>query len=225
MVFSASPAASNGSSPRVRGKLDFSFRALPHPRLIPACAGKTQTSSAATCQTRAHPRVCGENQDSSILDLTGAGSSPRVRGKRRQLFIKRRLEGLIPACAGKTRTKRHKVFGGAAHPRVCGENVTTWPPVKAQSGSSPRVRGKRGFHSPAILSSGLIPACAGKTSTVIHLDQQERAHPRVCGENEASDFPASGIPGSSPRVRGKPHRRDHGPVRGRLIPACAGKTS
>ena len=52
--------------------------------------------------TGAHPRVCGENQDENILNLTQAGSSPRVRGKLPAYENAKVTDGLIPACAGKT---------------------------------------------------------------------------------------------------------------------------
>ena len=52
-----------------------------------------------------------------------------------------------------------------------------------------------------------------------------RAHPRACGENEEATKTAFILPGSSPRVRGKPPGILD-PGRGsRLIPARAGKTA
>ena len=91
---------------------------------------------------------------------------------------------------------------------------------------------------------GLIPACAGKTSTPTSRPCPPRAHPRVCGENECGE--AQGLagggssprvrenvnspmmmtawPGSSPRVRGKPGRLAATGRPARLIPARAGKT-
>ena len=51
------------------------------------------------------------------------------------------------------------------------------------------------------------------------------AHPRVCGENNPVARHAEGRPGSSPRVRGKHSKPLRNVKCGRLIPACAGKTS
>ena len=111
-----------------------------------------------------------------------------------------------------------------AHPRVCGEN-SRWPSGRrAPCGSSPRVRGKLDTVLGLGQESRLIPACAGKTVTFCHLWTPPPAHPRVCGENHRVAPTICSVPGSSPRVRGKPERAS--PVRnpGRLIPACAGKT-
>ena len=50
------------------------------------------------------------------------------------------------------------------------------------------------------------------------------AHPRVCGENRCLWARGRGVPGSSPRVRGKQAGLGADPDHDRLIPACAGKT-
>ena len=86
------------------------------------------------------------------------------------------------------------------------------------------MRGKRRASPARTLCARLIPACAGKTSTVSSRASRIWAHPRVCGENiDRSRVPAV-VTGSSPRVRGKPLPvEEEAPAEG-LIPACAGKT-
>ena len=112
----------------------------------------------------------------------------------------------------------------AAHPRVCGENLVVRLRNAFAVGSSPRVRGKPGRRRPPRPACGLIPACAGKTSTPPRPTWPPSAHPRVCGENTGPQLADRTGYGSSPRVRGKrTRRRGRVPVR-RLIPACAGKT-
>ena len=90
---------------------------------------------------------------------------------------------LIPACAGKTVACRASITALPAHPRVCGENAAEIVPHRRETGSSPRVRGKR---FPSLVKTArmrLIPACAGKTYRRCAIDVDARAHPRVCGEN------------------------------------------
>ena len=133
-----------GSSPRVRGK-QLAKALEPHAgRLIPACAGKTACKRHCRTRFKAHPRVCGENSTTQIQTHTDRGSSPRVRGKRtcRVPFVLGC--GLIPACAGKTVGSGRYQVTGTAHPRVCGENSFQSALISQSSGSSPRVRGKRG---------------------------------------------------------------------------------
>ena len=107
---------------------------------------------------------------------------------------------------------------------MCGENSPLGKYAGSPVGSSPRVRGKPPTHRVHRYPCGLIPACAGKTPPRSDNGCDNRAHPRVCGENQLEASGMSVREGSSPRVRGKPmsdlRRRT---ARG-LIPACAGKT-
>ena len=213
-----------GSSPRVRGKHRKGCARHTQTRLIPACAGKTLRTLATWARGRAHPRVCGENSENPCHMGTRTGSSPRVRGKHRPGLPDRLPRGLIPACAGKTRSRLAWSGGWRAHPRVCGENTGSDGGVEYWGGSSPRVRGKLRSVFPSEAPFRLIPACAGKTRKPRNHTGYGAAHPRVCGENHGVPMTSSDSTGSSPRVRGKPRcgarvRVDHG-----LIPACAGKT-
>ena len=154
-----------GSSPRVRGKPRRLTGRAPHRGLIPACAGKTAQIYLLDYGARAHPRVCGENRVTVMSDGSNEGSSPRVRGKQAGEGFSVELRGLIPACAGKTFIAIQLLQGMSAHPRVCGENSGQREGVWGGGGSSPRVRGKHVRHLLTGVGPGLIPACAGKTST------------------------------------------------------------
>ena len=168
--------------------------------------------------------MCGENQQVLLTGLPRWGSSPRVRGKPHARRVGPRLHGLIPACAGKTADPEAKRLARTAHPRVCGENLIRQPEAGRPRGSSPRVRGKRRGRVRVEAPSRLIPACAGKTLSLLLLRTACRAHPRVCGENGHEEIMQIPSLGSSPRVRGKRPKRDPYTLPGGLIPACAGKT-
>ena len=90
-----------------------------------------------------------------------------------------------------------------AHPRVCGENGRTHASENRVAGSSPRVRGKLTTPMKQRLFWRLIPACAGKTTSMPVVASHCTAHPRVCGENVADLNVLTDLEGSSPRVRGK----------------------
>ena len=147
-----------------------------------------------------------------------------MRGKRAGGITPSGIGGLIPACAGKTFTLNIPLEVKRAHPRVCGENDNLSDRVHPASGSSPRVRGKRGFAKRDCDCGGLIPACAGKTATHFINETFSRAHPRVCGENFSFHTQIITQQGSSPRVRGKRQGQLQRPSWSGLIPACAGKT-
>ena len=168
--------------------------------------------------------MCGENAHRSVCAFGYFGSSPRVRGKPAWATRAGVHSGLIPARAGKTIKTPTVTKLCRAHPRVCGEN---YDKVKAEffaEGSSPRVRGKQPAGRQPPPGLGLIPACAGKTSSYAQTASGTRAHPRVCGENLESQSDKVHDAGSSPRVRGKHRDFRRCSDAERLIPACAGKT-
>ena len=181
-VFDAVAGAA-GSSPRVRGKPAPPPHGANKPGLIPACAGKTPSIIHAMTPAAAHPRVCGENDLWACQTVDWKGSSPRVRGKPSGAGDGHGGCRLIPACAGKTKTRNTKISGSPAHPRVCGENEKCTNRWLKHWGSSPRVRGKPRGRPADHSRGGLIPACAGKTGTRRKPWRRMRAHPRVCGEN------------------------------------------
>ena len=92
-----------------------------------------------------------------------------MRGKRRRIKFKLPTLGLIPACAGKTRFGKPEPFAPRAHPRVCGENYVQMHRLNNGKGSSPRVRGKLNRETYGDIILGLIPACAGKTTSQSYL--------------------------------------------------------
>ena len=111
-----------------------------------------------------------------------------------------------------------------AYPRSHGEHIETSSGVIGTKGSSPLARGTLPARWPAPPARGLIPACAGSTSTFVERGSSFWAHPRLCGEHVDCLHVAAAELGSSPPVRGA-HRACYplGLVDG-LIPACAGST-
>ena len=152
-----------GSSPRVRGKLQSLDRLVLAAGLIPARAGKTWRGRGAGGRPGAHPRACGENLIRQPEAGRPRGSSPRVRGKHRRCNSSKQDRGLIPARAGKTSSRGSSSRSIGAHPRACGENYTLCTFYTVQTGSSPRVRGKPENPREALELYRLIPARAGKT--------------------------------------------------------------
>ena len=132
------------------------------------------------------------------------GSSPLTRGKPSRASRWVRRVRLIPAHAGKTRCRRRPCRPRPAHPRSRGENWETFILDEASGGSSPLTRGKLACGLARRGRGRLIPAHAGKTSSVISCSFSFAAHPRSRGENA--------------------DRHDAGHDACRLIPAHAGKT-
>ena len=93
------------------------------PGLIPAHAGKTQIIEVTHWEPPAHPRSRGENFDNVGKDVPFTGSSPLTRGKHDVRDRRLPGRGLIPAHAGKTRTRASRRPLSRAHPRSRGENL------------------------------------------------------------------------------------------------------
>ena len=153
-----------GSSPHVRGaQRQFRYHKLPS-GIIPACAGSTHCPPTHLVSARDHPRMCGEHVPDDIVLTVLPGSSPHVRGAHEDTLADYAISGIIPACAGSTRTVGSVRCPNRDHPRMCGEHLGLDGDVQAVKGSSPHVRGARfhqGHRGPRL---GIIPACAGSTS-------------------------------------------------------------
>ena len=156
------PSGVRGSSPRVRGKVVGNGLVKGLERIIPACAGKRACAPAGAPCGRDHPRVCGEKGSAASSIHATAGSSPRVRGKGQRLLVRRRVLGIIPACAGKSSSAMGLMNAYRDHPRVCGEKLCRRRQDAEDTGSSPRVRGKDLEETGTKVQTGIIPACAGK---------------------------------------------------------------
>ena len=152
-----------GSSPLTRGKPGLTPLSPARQGLIPAHAGKTSKSAASGSAPQAHPRSRGENAALMVTRTGVWGSSPLTRGKRGEGEGGEEHQGLIPAHAGKTRSRIRLARPRGAHPRSRGENVLVGTLDRLHEGSSPLTRGKRSSGYSVTNFTGLIPAHAGKT--------------------------------------------------------------
>ena len=163
-AFGAWKVEKRGSSPRVRGTLSHPLLAAGGVGIIPACAGNTVIAGFGVGGHWDHPRVCGEHTSLSSGLISVMGSSPRVRGTLHRIERQGAGRGIIPACAGNTRTWDAAARPSRDHPRVCGEHLNCEREPVHTRGSSPRVRGTRSTAFPMNSMLGIIPACAGNTA-------------------------------------------------------------
>ena len=132
---------------------------------------------------------------------------------------------IIPAHAGQTLAYYKPLQLPSDHPRACGANSALRPSNILQSGSSPRMRGKRRCQLSQMARDRIIPAHAGQTCGGRRGPACSADHPRACGANIGVDVSDAFGCGSSPRMRGKlPCARSGRRLR-RIIPAHAGQTT
>ena len=132
-------------------------------RIIPACAGNTLSILCALSNRSNHPRLRGEYIYLLQLSKYGVGSSPLARGIRSVCSAKRHPVGIIPACAGNTKSDKYCQNLYWDHPRLCGEYLLSPSIWCVMLGSSSLVRGIRGRNGTKGLLDRIIPACAGNT--------------------------------------------------------------
>ena len=187
----------------MRGEGDAKPRGEAWQGIIPACAGRRPRPLSCVARLGDHPRVCGEKFRREAEGEGEDGSSPRVRGEAVHSVGDDREEGIIPACAGRRHIREAFRSGAEDHPRVCGEKPRIPARLFCGTGSSPRVRGEDLFGWVDGFSTGIIPACAGRSKISRFLSWLRQDHPRVCGEKYLRFVDRFGNEGSSPRVRGE----------------------
>ena len=196
----------SGTSPRMRGKLITIIVVVVIPGNIPAYAGKTIVLRLGRRPAPEHPRVCGENDEAFKLANADGGTSPRMRGKLRQYFLRHRGLRNIPAYAGKTGQLGGMAGANLEHPRVCGENRQARARPDTPRRNIPAYAGKTKVQdAEAKLQSGTSPRMRRKPADDFHRLSSGKEHPRVCGENTPAN--------------------EHGFDPRRNIPAYAGKTA
>ena len=197
-----------GSSPRMRGTLDSpsAIRCVDpvHPRacgehavhamlcaiasrFIPAHAGNTQCKSLRLTPVRFIPAHAGNTrlQPMSRGDRH-TGSSPRMRGTRRELAIRMSMNGSSPRMRGTRRTRpRSQVAHRPVHPRACGEHADAPRRPIAQS-VHPRACGEHVVYLVCGLAfPRFIPARAGNTHPQHGPELQNRFIPARAGNTRA----------------------------------------
>ena len=133
---------SQGSPPRMRGKLHLSPKLFKYIGITPADAGKTRLPCGRHHLCPDHPRGCGENLQQISKGRNSGGSPPRMRGKRSCGGIASIIFGITPADAGKTLQFQMRICQRRDHPRGCGENKYWGYKMYVADGSPPRMRGK-----------------------------------------------------------------------------------
>ena len=217
--------AITGSSPRVRSRHDE--RGLPAGErgIISACAEQTLSASGSFFVSGDHLRVCGADLGLVLFELGDAGSSPRVRSRRRRSQPGQQAQGIISACAEQTVGVSSSTMSSGDHLRVCGADRLGLDAVTSLGGSSPRVRSRHGDGRIDGLVAGIISACAEQTTSAYCASGLSQDHLRVCGADLIEETAKRGAVGSSPRVRSRPiHAVSEYRSIG-IISACAEQTS
>ena len=132
-----------GSSPHARGTRASESGAGDEDGIIPACAGNTFPVARICLHLRDHPRMRGEHPQPDLVEIAEAGSSPHARGTPCRCLVWHPSPGIIPACAGNTKTLMYAFARLRDHPRMRGEHPLETFADRMKLGSSPHARGTR----------------------------------------------------------------------------------
>ena len=213
-----------GSSPLARGLHPFIRRWRFSSRIIPARAGFTRRCCQCWTWFRDHPRSRGVYEKSIPSVYARPGSSPLARGLLGVPYVWGGSSRIIPARAGFTSPFSFMAASAMDHPRSRGVYAADYGTVDKPEGSSPLARGLLQCRIPDKRRRWIIPARAGFTRRVSHLDRSDADHPRSRGVYRWLQRRQRIWMGSSPLARGLPTTSGPGVRRHRIIPARAGFT-
>ena len=134
------------------------------------------------------------------------------------------LGRITPAYAGKSQCNTISAKNKKDHPRLCGEKFSFTCFCFNIMGSPPPMRGKVYHKTKGVLSTGITPAYAGKSSADSSHTNRGRDHPRLCGEKLPVLVYPLHVQGSPPPMRGKVFNFGFLTDHKRITPAYAGKS-
>ena len=149
-----------GEDPPLWGRFLAASGSPPHAR------GRPPQQSAQPHNRADHPRMRGEDGRSRPRWVRTSGSPPHARGRLRRVARHCDVNGITPACAGKTRVRSPSSADRRDHPRMRGEDVDAVPIFAEHGGSPPHARGRPDLVRNLVYERGITPACAGKTLRV-----------------------------------------------------------
>ena len=112
-----------------------------------------------------------------------------MRGKAKRIDGAVTFVRITPAYAGKSYWICLLRVRFQDHPRLCGEKLSIFAIVRANSGSPPPMRGKVVYMSNHVGIYGITPAYAGKSLTCRRFHRSHQDHPRLCGEKLCQHLP------------------------------------
>ena len=196
------PNSAHGSSPLARGLPSSTPRARCWGGIIPARAGFTRATSAATTSSTDHPRSRGVYHGAELGRLPGVGSSPLARGLPPGPPPRPPPRRIIPARAGFTIAQTAAVRSPWDHPRSRGVYGGELASGRASTGSSPLARGLQLAGETGVGWERIIPARAGFTDGRSPTRSSPQDHPRSRGVYPDPPRRGGDVRGSSPLARG-----------------------
>ena len=146
-----------------RGSSEVEHEAATIPKRLPDTISSRRSKRLR--RRSINPRMRGEHMRPDTMSVPVWGSSPHARGAPSAETRAASRQRIIPACAGSTGRRDGLKCLTKDHPRMRGEHSTSIAGSKESPGSSPHARGAPIVEAYAPYGIGIIPACAGSTTT------------------------------------------------------------
>ena len=215
---------SKGSPPLARGTVLSNPIPPVKYGITPACAGN---SCGELCRLGCggdHPRLRGEQPPPTRTPIMASGSPPLARGTEGITRLDYSGLRITPACAGNS--QRFNIGRRVArdHPRLRGEQASSWRRAYRTLGSPPLARGTGEKLTGEKAKRRITPACAGNSFHFLFSFPKVRDHPRLRGEQPFTPSTKPCAEGSPPLARGTELYRRTALAVDRITPACAGNS-
>ena len=171
-----------GLSPPTRGSPDGIRAGGQRDRSIPAHAGKPSMRTLMAPPPTVYPRPRGEATAALMMAAWAAGLSPPTRGSHVHGPLDDKLDGSIPAHAGKPGAVEVGIHIQRVYPRPRGEALEGAKHLPFIDGLSPPTRGSRSAGILHLSFTRSIPAHAGKPSDCLDKLHMLGVYPRPRGE-------------------------------------------
>ena len=172
-------------------------------RITPAHAGTTYMRICLMADYEDHPRSCGNHENKFKLVTNIVGSPPLMREPPRRVTSTCSKDGITPAHAGTTLIVTNCLISLQDHPRSCGNHRLLCKWSLPSTGSPPLMREPQIIIGFFTFSIGITPAHAGTTKERVKRTNNQRDHPRSCG-NHLSPAPSGATSSGSPPLMREP---------------------
>ena len=130
-------------------------------RIIPTRVGTREVWAYAWCRLGDHPHACGDKTAHVNRHIAHLGSSPRVWGQVKPLYLQGLGVRIIPTRVGTSRIQLRHFQLRKDHPHACGDKHPSPRKNLVLLGSSPRVWGQDLVRPRAQGHNGIIPTRVG----------------------------------------------------------------
>ena len=173
---------------------------------------------------RKHPHVHGEDTPKELQGTLFLETPPRAWGRQDLTYADKVRMRNTPTCMGKTVMQGYAIGEAWKHPHVHGEDGVDSQLLIFAEETPPRAWGRQLHSTQKPVELRNTPTCMGKTIASMFYAKENKKHPHVHGEDEASPPYLLTAIETPPRAWGRLPVIEQRVQKCRNTPTCMGKT-